>query len=90
MIEVFKTNVTNEEYASMLVNMIHQNFTGYTANFDLQDCDKILRIVNTTGSVRAGAVINFLKGFGFNAEILPDEIVLATQPLAAGYSQTKN
>jgi len=90
MIEVFKTNVTNEAHARMLVNMIHQSFAGYKANFDLQDCDKILRIVNTTGSVRVGTVINFLNHFGFHAEVLPDEIVWISQSLAVGCIQTKN
>ncbi len=45
MIEVFKTNITCPEKAKQLVKQIHQNFAAYKANFDLHDCDKILRVV---------------------------------------------
>ena len=73
MIEVFKTNVESHDQAAMLIEEIHRNFAGYKANFDLQDCDNILRVKSVTQSVESDCVINFLKDFGFEAEILPDE-----------------
>ena len=75
MIEVFKTNVENSFHADMLIDEIHQNFRHYSANFDLQDCDRILRIKSTGAPVESSVVINMLRNFGFHAEILPDEIV---------------
>ena len=73
MIEVFKTNVENHDQAKMLIEEIHRNFAGYKANFDLQDCDNILRVKSVTESIESKCLINFLKDFGFAAEILPDE-----------------
>lgn len=75
MVEVFKTNVNDSNHADMLIEEIHLAFMGYKANFDLEDCDKILRIKCTNGCVQSSLIIDFLKDFGFHAEILPDEIV---------------
>lgn len=72
MIEVFKTDVENHDQAMMLLEHIHRNFSGYKANFDLQDCDNILR-VKSASPIEAECLIDFLKNFGFHAEILPDE-----------------
>ncbi|MEO6290020.1 MAG: hypothetical protein ABIO76_08875 [Ginsengibacter sp.] len=74
MIEVFKTSVLNRDHANMLVYEIHKNFINYKANFDLEDCDKILRVECTAGSIRPGLIIQLLQKFGFKAEVLPDEL----------------
>jgi uncharacterized protein YpbB len=74
MIEVFKTNVTDTGHANMLVDQITKSFTNYKANFDLQDCDNILRVKCTTELIETSLLINLLREFGFNAEILTDEI----------------
>ncbi len=76
MVEVFKTNVSTQSQANMLVDQIHKNFIDYKANFDLEDCDKILRIKCVNAFIEPSLVINLLNDFGFNAEILPDDIPL--------------
>lgn len=73
MIEVFKTNVTNKYYAEMLVISLQKFFPGYTANFDLEDCDRILRVKCWHGSVDPSEVVDFLRDFDFQAEVLPDD-----------------
>lgn len=73
MVEVFKTDVKDRRHADMLISRIRQTFSGYRANFDLEDCDKILRIECTTGSVQASLVVRLLKESGYTAEILPDD-----------------
>ena len=60
-------------------NLIHERFNGYKANFDLEDCEKILCIKCVNGSIEAFLVINLLKEFGFNAEVLPDDLPLISQ-----------
>lgn len=70
MVEVFKTNVDHIHQAGMLIACIHQTFEGYVANFDLDDCDKILRVKSSTGYVDAPQIIRLLTGLGFYAEIL--------------------
>ena len=74
MVEVFKTNVKNWEQANLLITHIQETFTNYKVNFDLEDCDNILRIACTTGYIQASQVIILVKNFGFEAEVLPDEI----------------
>ena len=74
MIEVFKTNVENPGHASMLLEHIHTSCVDYTANFDLEDCDKILRVKSKTGTIQPLFLIDLLKNFGFTAEVLPDEL----------------
>jgi hypothetical protein len=73
-IEVFRTNVVTAQQASFLVGLIHDIFPHYTATFDLDDCDKILRIKADRIIIEAQAIISVLKNAGVLAEILPDEI----------------
>jgi hypothetical protein len=72
MVEVFKTNVKEQEQATMLIGRIHSAFSGYEANFDLEDCDKVLRVKCTLGHIQPLPLIRFLNEFGFDAEVLPD------------------
>ena len=69
MIEVFKTNINCAEQARYLVEQIQWHFTGYKANFDLEDCDRILRVISCNAI--AGQFIEKLKDWGCHAEILP-------------------
>jgi hypothetical protein len=73
MIEVFKTNVMRSEQARMLIEHIQEKFAGYTANFDLEDCDHILRVKSVRGAVEPAAVIKLMNELGCLAEVLPDE-----------------
>ncbi len=73
MIEVFKTNVKERGHAKILVDKIHKTFEGHEVNFDLEDCDKILRIKSTSGNIQASKFICLLNDHGFHAEVLPDQ-----------------
>ena len=44
MVEVFKTDVTEHHQAAMLEGVLLQHFPLFRINFDLDDCDKILRV----------------------------------------------
>lgn len=72
MVEVFKTDVQNRSQAEWLLEQIHRIGTNYRANFDLEDCDKILRVKCPTGRIQPSFVIELLKDFGCRAEVLPD------------------
>ncbi|MGN7722526.1 hypothetical protein [Chitinophaga sp. 22620] len=76
MVEVFKTNVTRPLLAKLLVGMINGEIPGHRANFDLEDCDRILRVVCTEGDVHSARIIELLAGFGCSAEVLDDEAPL--------------
>lgn len=72
MVEVFKTNVTNSHQARVLVQFIQNRFEGYQVNFDLDDCDHILR-VEAARHIEVDPMIAMLKDMGVKAEALPDE-----------------
>ena len=74
MVEVFKTDVCDRRYAELLVQEISSLCSGYSASFDLDACDRILRGINETGAVDAARVIRLIKRYGFSAEVLDDEI----------------
>lgn len=74
MIEVFKTDVDCPAHAGVLVDIIQDLFPHYRANFDLQDCDRILRVVSTAGPVEAERLVQLVHAYGYSAEPLPDEV----------------
>ena len=73
MVEVFKTDVSNCDDAEKLINQIRLNFPDYKVNFDLEDCDLILRVQSFDGSIFPESIISILKQNGFYAEILEDD-----------------
>jgi len=75
MIEVFKTDVRAHAHATMLVEQIQEANGAYIANFDLQDCDHILRVKCLAGQVNSDKLVNLLKEFGFHAEVLSDNVL---------------
>ncbi|MEO8413448.1 MAG: hypothetical protein ABI472_07295 [Ginsengibacter sp.] len=74
MIEVFKTNVEDGEQALRLVSLIHKNFNNYSANFDLEDCDRILRVECRHGMVESNSLVYLLHHHGYDAEVLEDTV----------------
>ncbi len=44
MVEVFKTNVKRVSESKILVQKLLNHFPEHKINFDLNDCDKILRV----------------------------------------------
>jgi len=72
MVEVLKTNVQEHGQAKKLIRQIHRNFQNYQANFDLEDCDKILRVACYTDFIQATQLIDYLKILGYKAEVLMD------------------
>jgi hypothetical protein len=73
MIEVFKTNVNKPAQAEQLVQLIQQTFAGYNANFDLEDCDRILRIKSRT-LINSGEVIRLLSRMDISVSVLDETV----------------
>jgi hypothetical protein len=74
MVEVFRTDVGDAEAAMRIVEALQDRHALYVVNFDLEDCDRVLRVTCLVGDVDATEVIILLTELGFHAEILPDEI----------------
>ena len=68
MVEVFKTNVKQRGEAKRLIQHIRQHFPSYKINFDLSDCDKILRVEGENILVKE--LTNFLILSNLQVEIL--------------------
>ena len=77
MVEVFATNVVDPALAKQVVEMIQKAFTRYKANFDLADCDHVLRIQGPNGSIQTESLLLMLKKMGVDAAVLPDLILPA-------------
>lgn len=67
-IEVFKTNVQEVCEAQQLTYLLLDNFPESKINFDLHDCDKILRVEG--GVVLVSKVIAVIKENGFTCTVL--------------------
>lgn len=70
MVYVFKTSVKAEEDIRELKPRLNDLFKQAQWNFDLEDCDKILRIDSQAEIVQS--VIRLLKSLGFECEELTD------------------
>lgn len=72
MVEVFKTNVQDRKQANRVLEQIHKTGLNYNASFDLEDCDRILRVKCATGLVEASFLIDLLRELGCRAEVLSE------------------
>ena len=68
MIEVFKTNVQEVEQSNMIVGKLLEHFPNSIINFDLEDCDKILRI--HAAAISNHKIIDLMNSFGYQCEEL--------------------
>ena len=68
-VEVFKTNVDKPRKARQLVTKLGAHFPQCKINFDLQDCDKILRVQGK--EIRPEKIAELLGQHGYHCEILP-------------------
>jgi hypothetical protein len=68
MIEVFKTNVQEVENTQEIIRKLLEHFPNYRINFDLEDCDKILRIEGSR--INAKLVLELVSNNGYFCEAL--------------------
>lgn len=68
MVEVFKTNIAEKTTANAIIEQLLNYFPEGKINFDLEDCDRILRIENHF--IEPTAVIKVLADNNYQCEIL--------------------
>ncbi len=68
MVEVFKTNVTEHLHAATLLDLLSQHLPEHQVNFDLGDCDNILRVKGS--SVPVTQIIELVSSNGFECTLL--------------------
>jgi hypothetical protein len=62
-IEVFRTNVKTKKNADLVVSLIKTRLPAGKINFDLKDCDKILRI--EAKEIQVQPILKLLQDSGF-------------------------
>ena len=68
MIEVFKTNVQKKAQSKMLLCSLSDAFPSLKINFDLSDCDKVLRVEGDNMEVLM--IMRLVREYGFKCEVL--------------------
>lgn len=66
MIKVYKTNVKNSDMADFITEQLLKRYPGFAINFDLMDCDNVLRVEGQ--SFQRDDIILFLNKIGYNCE----------------------
>ena len=68
MVEAFKTNVQKKVQSKMLLCILSEAFPSFKINFDLSDCDKVLRVEGD--NMETLRIMILVKEYGFKCEIL--------------------
>lgn len=63
MVAIFKTDVFDHRTAQLIVRHLQQRYPAFTINFDLEDCDRILRVegleIPSSMITRAMSILGF-------------------------------
>lgn len=68
MVEVFKTNVEEAVHAEKLVALLLQHFPDGRINFDLDDCDRVLRVEKM--HIQPEQIIELVAAQGYECWVL--------------------
>ena len=68
MVEVFKTNVQKKAQSKMLLCILSKAYPSFKINFDLSDCDKVLRVEGD--NMEALRIMVLVNEYGFKCEVL--------------------
>ncbi|MCK7559694.1 hypothetical protein MKQ70_34015 [Chitinophaga sedimenti] len=68
MIGIFKTNIATHSESHNVLKAIRQHFDVGHCNVDIEDCDRVLRIVDL--KVTEDQMVDFVKAQGYQCEIL--------------------
>ena len=68
MVEVFKTDVQKKAQSKMLLGVLSEAFPSFKINFDLSDCDKVLRVEGD--NMEVSSIMVLIKEHGFQCDLL--------------------
>jgi hypothetical protein len=68
MVEVFKTNVEKISQSKILLQKLSSHFPSHKINFDLTDCDRILRVQGA--NVSSEKIIELLSEENYQCRVL--------------------
>ena len=68
MVEIFKTNVDDHSQAQQIIALLKHHFPAFFINFDLHDCDRILRVKGE--SIPINEIEGLVSANGFQCRVL--------------------
>ncbi len=71
-IEVYRTTVTSRPAAEALLGRLRSFFPDWCISFDLEDCDRVLRVESTGNPIPNRLIADLLQQNGYWCEPLPD------------------
>ncbi len=72
MVEIFKTNVKSKRLAGKVLKSLQSHLPAFHFNFDLDDCDRILRVQTNGCPVECIKIIQIVKGHEIDISLLED------------------
>ncbi|MCW3464346.1 hypothetical protein [Chitinophaga nivalis] len=69
MMGIFRTNINTVQEKNNVINAIAANFTVNACSVDIEDCDKVLRVVSPQ-QLAEQSIIEFVTELGFSCDIL--------------------
>lgn len=73
MVEIFKTNVDDRQLADRILKELRSHLPVYLFNFDLEDCDRILRAESTDIPVEVSSIIKIVAGLHIEICLFEDD-----------------
>ncbi|MFA5328555.1 MAG: hypothetical protein WC384_12255 [Prolixibacteraceae bacterium] len=67
-VEIFRTNIRNKKMAGRVLSELSRRFPDCEINFDLEDCDNILRVAGSDFNIPE--LVETVTDLGFFCEIL--------------------
>ncbi len=69
-VEVFKTNIKSPDTAQFIIEKLKELLPNAKINFDLEDCDCILRVETVCSEIDANEIIQCTRKLNFEIELL--------------------
>lgn len=69
-VEIFKTNIGDKQTAEKIIGSLAKTFPRYDFNFDLDDCDNVLRVASSCENVKIELIQNEVIINGFVCELI--------------------
>jgi len=71
-VEIFKTNVSDAFEANIVIRELRGHFPLCKITFDLDDCDRILRIEGREFDINITAILEIVKAYHYDIELILD------------------
>ncbi|HEY8931244.1 MAG TPA: methyltransferase type 11 [Mucilaginibacter sp.] len=72
MVEIFRTNVKSKRLAGKILKVLQANLPAFYFNFDLDDCDRILRVQSNDMPVECRRIMQIVQGHEIEISLFED------------------